>query len=86
MTTFAVLRDPEVGATSLECIYNRTLTSDLDDGNMKFIVMSERVHELYEVDSDYGEVLLYSPHYRPDLSCMWVGQSIDFDYTTDNFA
>lgn len=75
------MRDPMEGSPELECIYNREITSYIGKDDQRFIVMSEELHEKYDVDYDAGEVLLYAPDFRPDMSCMWVGQTIDFDFS-----
>lgn len=81
MTVFAVMRDPMLGSPELECVYNRELTTSIGRDDQRFIVMSEELHEKYGVDYDAGEVLLYAPDFRPDIECMWVGQTIDFDFS-----
>jgi hypothetical protein len=80
MTTFAKVREPEMGNVMAECIANRDLEVELDP-TLRYIVMSEEVHDKFKVDYDSGEMLIYSPYFRKDLSCMWVVLTIDFDFT-----
>ena len=80
MTTFAKLREPEIGEAFAECVYNRDLEAEVDP-TIRFMVMSEEVHDKFKVDFDDGEMLIYSPDFRKDLSCMWIVQTIDFDFT-----
>lgn len=79
MTTFAKLRAPEEGLAAVECIYNRDLDRYIDP-DLLYFVMSEEVHEKFGVDYDLGEMLIYSPKFATDLGCMWVAQTIDFDF------
>jgi hypothetical protein len=79
MATFAKLRAPEEGLASVECIYNRDL-EELVDGNLLFHVLSDEVCEKHDIDTQLGEILIYNPSFRSDMSCSWVAQSIDFDF------
>lgn len=79
MTLLAKARlDPDE-AIEVECIFNRELTSNIDSDQL-FIVLSEDVRKKYDIDYDLGEMLIYSPYFEPELSCMWVAQTIDFDF------
>jgi hypothetical protein len=80
MTTFAKLRAPETGLASVECIHNRDLER-LVDPDLTYFVLSEEIREKFGIDYDDGEMLIYSPEFEPDMSCMWVAQTIDFDFT-----
>lgn len=82
MTTFARLRDPQEGLAAVECIHNRDLERWIDP-SLTYLVMPEDVHEKYDIFYEHGEVLIYSPHFERELGCLWVGQSIDFDYFDD---
>lgn len=79
MTTFAKLRGPEEGLAMVECIHNRDLERPVDTDRL-YIVLEEEVRQKYGIDYDLGEMLIYSPQFEPELSCMWVAQTIDFDF------
>jgi hypothetical protein len=79
MTLFARARLEPDEAISVDCIYNRELTAEVNTNNL-FIVLSEDVREKYGIDYDLGEMLIYSPEFEPELGCMWVAQTIDFDF------
>ncbi len=79
MTLLAKARlDPDE-SIEVECIFNRELTSNVDSDQL-FIVLSEDVRKKYDIDYDLGEMLIYSPYFEPELSCMWVAQTTDFDF------
>jgi len=80
VTLFAKPRidDPDE-LIGVECISNRELHALVDNTHL-FFVMSQEIHEKYGINSDLGEMLIYSPHFEPELSCMWVAQTIDFDF------
>jgi hypothetical protein len=78
MTTFARARIDD-SLPIVECIYNRELMVPVKTDQL-FFVMSEEVHEKFDVRSDLGEVLIYSPVFEEDYGCMWVGLSIDFEF------
>jgi hypothetical protein len=80
MTTFAKLRAPEWGTAVVECIHNRELERPVDP-ELTYFVLSEEIREKFNIDYDLGEMLIYSPSFEPDMSCMWVAQTIDFDFT-----
>ena len=79
MTTFAKLREPEIGDAFVECIYNRQMEKAVDP-KLTFFVLSEEAHEKFGIEYDNGEMLIYSPKFESDLSCAWVAQTIDFDF------
>lgn len=79
MTTFARPRLDEDEIPLVECIHNRELMVPVKDDQL-FFVMSEEVHEKFDIDYDLGEMLIYSPRFEEDLGCMWVAQTIDFDF------
>lgn len=79
MTTFAKLREPEWGTAVGECVYNRDLEADIDP-TLTYIVLGEHVRKQFDIDYDLGEMLIYNPEFEKDLSCMWVVQTIDFDF------
>lgn len=78
-TLFARMRPQGDDMAMLECIYNRDLER-MADPDLLYIVLPDDVSEKYGIDTDLGEYLIYSPHFEPELSCMWVAQSIDFDF------
>ncbi len=80
MTLFARARldDPDE-VIGVECVFNRELIADVDNTHL-FFVLSEEVRKKFDIDYDLGEMLIYSPYFEPDLSCMWVAQTIDFDF------
>jgi hypothetical protein len=82
MTTFAKLREPEWGEAMVECIHNRAL-EEIVDPALTYIVLGEHVRQSFGINYDQGEMLIYSPHFRDDLGCMWVAQTIDFDFIND---
>jgi hypothetical protein len=45
---------------------------------MLFYVMSKEFNEKFGIDTELGEVAVYSPNFEKDLSCAWVGQASDF--------
>jgi hypothetical protein len=51
------------------------------DPELTYFVLSEEIREKFDIDYDLGEMLIYSPHFEPNMSCMWVAQTIDFDFT-----
>lgn len=79
MATFAKLRDPQLGYTIVECVHNREVEEHLKS-ELLFHVLSDEVAERYGIDPQFGEILIYNPSFRPDLSCAWVAYSIDFDF------
>ena len=88
MPTFARLNSAEMGEASLECAHNRELEVSIGDPDILFFVLGGDTAKKYGVEEDLGEVLLYSPKFVPktetglDKATIWVGQSIDFDYST----
>lgn len=88
MPTLARLNNPSHGAASLEMAHNRDIDTWVDSADIAFFVLSGEVAKKYGVEEDLGEVLLYSPRFVPnteanlDRPTTWVGQSIDFDYST----
>lgn len=79
MAIFARLRDSEDGEATVECIYNREIEAPVDD-SLLFIVMGEEVNKKFDIDYDSGEMLIYNPDFEPDYSCLWVAQTIDFEF------
>ncbi len=79
MTTFARARLDGPYLPMVECIHNRELMVPVKDRQL-FFVMSEEIHEKFEVRSDLCEVLIDSPTFEEHYSCMWVGLSIDFNF------
>lgn len=61
----------------LECIHNRELIKK-PEPTMLFYVMSKEFNEKFGIDTELGEVAVYSPNFEKDLSCAWVGQASDF--------
>lgn len=81
MTTFAKARITDEDVPLVECVYNRDLMVPVLDDQL-FFVMSEEIHEKFGIDYDCGEMLIYSPRFESDMTCMWVAQTIDFDFPT----
>lgn len=82
MTTFAKLRDAERGEASVDCAHNREIEASVDP-DLTYIVMPEDVNKRYGIDYDNdGEMLIYSPDFMTEYSCLWVAQTIDFDFFT----
>jgi len=79
MTTFARARFEDDSLPIVECIYNRDLMVPVKTDQL-FFVMSEEIHDKYEVDYNLGEMLIYSPKFEEDYGCMWVAQTIDFEF------
>lgn len=79
MTTFARARITDESLPIVDCVYNTDLSVPVKDDQL-FFVMSEEVHEKFGVDYDLGEMLIYSPRFEEDLHCMWIAQTIDFDF------
>lgn len=79
MTTFAKARINDHDLPIVDCVYNTDLSVPVKDDQL-FFVMSEEIHRKFGVDPDLGEILIYSPKFESELSCMWIGQSIDFDF------
>lgn len=78
MTQF-VRRGRELDLPAMvECVYNRDLMVPVDTDEL-FFAMSKDVHEKFGVEFGKGEVLIYSPKFEPELTCMWIAQSADFD-------
>lgn len=77
MTTLARPRLDDIPL--VECIHNRELMVPVKDDQL-FFVMSEEIHEKFGIVYDHGEMLIYSPKFEQDYSCMWVAQTIDFDF------
>jgi len=83
MTLYArprLYKDESIG---VECVYNRDLEADISKDQM-FFVLSEDVRKKFDIDYDLGEMLIYSPFFEPELSTMWVAQTIDFDFVETN--
>lgn len=78
-TMFARMRPQDDDMAMLECIFNRDLER-MADPELLYIVLSDEVSKKYDVDTELGELLVYSPFFEPELGCMWVAQSIDFDF------
>jgi hypothetical protein len=72
------IEDPDE-VIGVECVFNRERTADVDKDQL-FFVLSEDVRKKFDIDYDLGEMLIYSPYFEPALSCMWVAQTIDFDF------
>ena len=83
MTLFARPRLDEDGAISVECVYNRDLHAYISKDEM-FFVLGEDVRKKFDIDYDLGEMLIYSPFFEPELTSMWVAQTIDFDFVETN--
>ena len=79
MTTFARARITDHELPIVDCVYNRELSVPIKDDQL-FFVMSEEVNKKFDVDSKYGEMLIYSPLFEKELSCMWVALQSDFDF------
>ena len=79
MTTFARARLNDYDLPIVDCVYNTDLSVPVKDDQL-FFVMSEEVHQKFGVDYDNGEMLIYSPLFEKEMSCMWVAQTIDFDF------
>lgn len=71
MTTFARAKTN----TYVECIHNRELESAT--GATLFIRITE-AEDKFDLSKVAGEVMLYSPKFREDLGCAWVGYEDDF--------
>lgn len=79
MTTFARARITDEDLPIVDCIHNTELSVPVVDDQL-FFVMSEEIHKKFGVDYELGEMLIYSPKFESDLSCMWIAQTIDFDF------
>lgn len=79
MTTFARARIDDDSLPIVECIYNRELMVPVKTDQL-FFVMSEEIHDKFGIVYDHGEMLIYSPTFEEDYHCMWVAQTIDFDF------
>jgi hypothetical protein len=66
-----------IGSIELECIHNRELIKK-PEPTMLFYVMSKEFSEKFGIDTELGEVAVYSPNFEKDLSCAWVGKASDF--------
>lgn len=88
MPTLARLNNPSHGAASVELAHNREIDAWIDNADIAFFVLSGEVAKKYGVEEDLGEVLIYSPRFQPNVETgidhptVWVGQSIDFDYSS----
>lgn len=88
MPTLARLNNPSHGAASLEMSHNRDVSAWVETADIMFFVIGGEMAKKHKVEEDLGEVLLYSPRFLPnteanlDRPTTWVGQSIDFDYST----
>lgn len=78
MTTFARLREPEWGEAMVECIHNRAIERPVSTD--LFIVLEQEVRDKFGIRYDQGEMLIYNPKFEAEMSCMWVAQTIDFDF------
>lgn len=78
MTTFARARITDEELPIVECIYNRELMVPVKTDQL-FFVMSEEVNRKFDIDSKWGEMLIYSPQFEQELTCMWVAHQGDFD-------
>lgn len=78
-TLFARMRPQDDDIAMLECIYNRDFER-MANPELLYIVLSDEISMKYGIDTELGELLVYSPHFEPELGCMWVAQSIDFDF------
>jgi hypothetical protein len=86
MASFAKLREPEKGNAYVECVHNRDIEHEAS-GDFLFFVMSDEVNKKFGIDYDNdGEMLIYHPDFgHPDMGddrCLWVAQTIDFDFFT----
>jgi len=79
MPTMARPRDLRDGLAIVDCVHNTELSVPVKEDQL-FFVMSEDVHKKFGVDYDEGEMLIYSPKFEPQFSCMWIAQTIDFDF------
>ena len=77
MTTIARPRLDEIPL--VECVHNRELMVPIKEDQL-FFVMSEDVNKKFGIDYDLGEMLIYSPKFEEHLACLWVAQTIDFDF------
>ena len=89
MPSLARLSNAELGEASLECAHNREIETFIGDPKMPFLVLSEDAHQKLGVDYDNGEVLIYSPHFKPEVegynldnAVPWIAQSIDLEFSS----
>ena len=78
MTTFARARITDYDLPIVDCVYNTDLSVPVKDDQL-FFVMSEEVHQKFGIDSKHGEMLIYSPKFEEELSCMWIALQSDFE-------
>jgi hypothetical protein len=63
---------------TVENIYNRNLTAELDADKIYF-ELSKTFADSNDVSMEFGEVAIYSPHFRKDLGSAWVAMADDLE-------
>lgn len=89
MPTLARLNNPSHGVANIELAHNRDIDTYVETADLAFFVLGEDAHKKHGVNYDHGEMLIYSPRFKPEIQgidldhpTVWVAQTVDFDFST----
>lgn len=66
------------GDVEVECIHNREITRNITTNDL-FFLMGDDFNRKFGIDTNIGEVAVYSPGFEKEFGCAWVGQQSDFE-------